>query len=171
VVEGCELRPDSAGIGRFRGFPGYTIRYRALKPLAASYLLDRTKVGAYGVHGGASGKVNVGRLHVGADAQEYAKAAMVPVPPGGVVELSLGGGGGYGPPAERDPAAVHSDIREGYISEQAARHDYPHAFELSGNAAADARHAGPEDAPARDSQGGGVSAISPSSRRSASESK
>ena len=40
-----------------------------------------------------------------------------------------GGGGGYGSPSERDPDAVHDDVREGYISEEAARASYPHAFE------------------------------------------
>jgi N-methylhydantoinase B len=45
-----------------------------------------------------------------------------------VVHLHTGGGGGYGPPSERDPAAVHADVRAGHLSEQAARELYPHAF-------------------------------------------
>jgi N-methylhydantoinase B len=56
------------------------------------------------------------------------KATGVPVPAGAVLHLHTGGGGGFGPPAERDPAAVHEDVREGYVSEAAARRDYPHAF-------------------------------------------
>jgi N-methylhydantoinase B len=40
-----------------------------------------------------------------------------------------GGGGGYGPPGERDREAVLADVREGYVSEAAAREHYPHAFE------------------------------------------
>jgi N-methylhydantoinase B len=53
----------------------------------------------------------------------------VPVPRGSTVHLHTGGGGGYGPPAERDPEAVAGDVREGYLSEAAARAAYPHAFE------------------------------------------
>ena len=45
------------------------------------------------------------------------------------MQLRTGGGGGYGAPAERDPAAVLADVRDGYISEAHARAHYPHAFE------------------------------------------
>ena len=45
-----------------------------------------------------------------------------------MLELRTGGGGGFGEPALRDPAAVASDIREGYLTEARARLDYPQAF-------------------------------------------
>jgi N-methylhydantoinase B len=45
-----------------------------------------------------------------------------------VFELRTGGGGGFGDAARRDPAAVASDVREGYVTEARARADYPHAF-------------------------------------------
>ena len=32
-------------------------------------------------------------------------------------------------PSEPDPEAVRSDLHEGYVSEDAARRDYPHAFD------------------------------------------
>jgi len=35
-----------------------------------------------------------------------------------------GGGGGFGSPSERDREALNRDIREGYISAEAARRDY-----------------------------------------------
>jgi N-methylhydantoinase B len=53
----------------------------------------------------------------------------VRVPKGATLELTCGGGGGWGPPAERDPEAVHSDIAEGYTTEAHARRHYPHAFD------------------------------------------
>ena len=34
------------------------------------------------------------------------------------------GGAGFGPPAERDPAAVRADVLEGYLSPEAALRDY-----------------------------------------------
>jgi N-methylhydantoinase B len=131
LVEGCELRADSAGIGKFRGYPGFAIRYRALRPMSATVFLDRTKVGAYGLHGGGTGAVNAASLTRQGQVQEHTKSMMVPVVPGDVIELRLGGGGGYGHPAEREPAAVHADVREGYVTEEAARRDYPHAFPVS----------------------------------------
>jgi N-methylhydantoinase B len=53
----------------------------------------------------------------------------VAVPKGATAHLRTGGGGGYGPPEERDPAAVQRDVREEYLSESYARRHYPHAFE------------------------------------------
>jgi N-methylhydantoinase B len=44
------------------------------------------------------------------------------------VQVESGGGGGYGSPTERDRQAVLDDLREGYLSEEAARAQYPHAF-------------------------------------------
>ena len=58
----------------------------------------------------------------------FGKATRLHCPRGSTLELTCGGGGGYGPPDEREPDQVHSDIVEGYVSEQAARADYPHAF-------------------------------------------
>ncbi len=38
--------------------------------------------------------------------------------------LELPGGGGYGPPWERDPARVVADVRAGYVSVAQARDAY-----------------------------------------------
>ena len=46
------------------------------------------------------------------------------VPSDTVVTVELPGGGGYGPPAGRDPARVLDDVREGYVSPERAREDY-----------------------------------------------
>jgi N-methylhydantoinase B len=43
---------------------------------------------------------------------------------GDVIEVATGGGGGYGDPLERPPAAVRSDVRDGYISRETAREAY-----------------------------------------------
>jgi len=52
------------------------------------------------------------------------KATQHPIEAGERVRILTGGGGGYGPPAERDPEAVRRDVREGYVSGEAARRDY-----------------------------------------------
>jgi N-methylhydantoinase B len=44
--------------------------------------------------------------------------------PGDVVCLRTAGGGGYGPPSERDPQLVSRDIDDGYISEAEASELY-----------------------------------------------
>jgi N-methylhydantoinase B len=60
------------------------------------------------------------------------KGTAIELPAGSLIDIATGGGGGYGPPAERDPEAVRADVREGYVSEAAARRDYPHAFASEG---------------------------------------
>ena len=44
--------------------------------------------------------------------------------PGELLRLHFPGGGGYGDPAERDPAAIEDDIAKGYVSVEAARSVY-----------------------------------------------
>jgi len=41
-----------------------------------------------------------------------------------VVTLDIPGGGGFGSPLKRDPAQVLVDVRDGYVSIEAARADY-----------------------------------------------
>ena len=38
--------------------------------------------------------------------------------------LDKAGGGGYGDPKKRDPAAIRSDLREGYVTPEGAKRDY-----------------------------------------------
>ena len=40
------------------------------------------------------------------------------------VRLETPGGGGFGDPAERDPARIARDVRLGYVTADAARRDY-----------------------------------------------
>jgi N-methylhydantoinase B len=40
---------------------------------------------------------------------------------GDIVTLSVGGGGGYGPPAERTSERIAADLEDGIISDAAAR--------------------------------------------------
>ena len=47
-----------------------------------------------------------------------------PVPVKSEVIVRTGGGGGWGDPLERDPAAVRADVQEEFISAKSAREDY-----------------------------------------------
>ena len=46
------------------------------------------------------------------------------VPSGERLLVEMPGGGGMGPPRERDPAAVRRDVRLGYVSREAAKREY-----------------------------------------------
>jgi 5-oxoprolinase (ATP-hydrolysing)/N-methylhydantoinase B len=52
------------------------------------------------------------------------KFANVRFEPGDPIKLTTPGGGGYSEPAERDREAVRKDVRERYVSEEAARELY-----------------------------------------------
>ena len=45
-------------------------------------------------------------------------------PAGSLVVFDVPGSGGYGPPAERDPARLREDLRDGYVAPEGAMRDY-----------------------------------------------
>jgi N-methylhydantoinase B len=52
------------------------------------------------------------------------KVTDVKIRRGQKVRLETPGGGGFGDPAQRDPAKVARDVRLGYVTPEAARRDY-----------------------------------------------
>ena len=130
LLEKIELAPDSCGPGRHRGGLGIDMHFRCLEDAYVTAAIERTKNAPWGLEGGLPARANSGVLHhTDGSTEPVAKATRLLVPKGATLVLHNGGGGGYGPPSERDPAAVHEDLREGYISEEHARQHYPHAFE------------------------------------------
>jgi N-methylhydantoinase B len=133
VVRRFELAQDSGGIGEFRGGPGLDIQYEALVDSYWTVAFERTKTPPWGLFGGGHGRPNRFRvLHPDGSIEELGKATRLLVPKGSLIEISTGGGGGYGPPTHRSVEAVLDDIREGYTSEGEARTSYPHAFDTEG---------------------------------------
>ncbi len=115
VVERKALREDSGGAGKYRGGLGQVIAFRARtgRPLFCSVLCDRTRHPARGFFGGGPGAL--GEVLLDGVPPANPKAEQV-VPPGTLVEVRLPGGGGYGPPAERDPELHARDLLEGYVT-------------------------------------------------------
>ena len=129
LVERFEYAEDSGGAGKYRGGLGVDIYYRALAECWLTLPWERMRTPPWGLQGGGEARPNQFRLRKpDGSARESFKATGVHCPEGAVLEFETGGGGGFGPPAERDPAAVESDLANGYVSEQAARDAYPHAF-------------------------------------------
>lgn len=124
-VVGYGLIQDSCGHGRQRGGLGL---YRSFEILAdqtnfACYS-DRAKIAPYGLFGGTEGKRT--RCEIVRDGEVISLKTKVQLElrKGDVLTLYAAGGAGYGPPAERDGADIARDIREGFISEAAARAAY-----------------------------------------------
>ena len=134
VIERYELAADSGGAGRHRGGLGVVGRYRPSEDCLLSMLWEQTQTPGWGVAGGRAADPNWYRItRPDGTTHEGAKVGTYPLPAGSVVETRSGGGGGWGPPEERDPDAVHADVRLGYVSEREARRAYPHAFGEAGS--------------------------------------
>ncbi|HEU5274346.1 MAG TPA: hydantoinase B/oxoprolinase family protein [Xanthobacteraceae bacterium] len=125
LIERYELRADSGGAGRHRGGLGVELTYRALQKAVTNVNCERTKDPPWGLHGGKPGAVNEALL-VRRDGSEerLLKATGVPMEPGDRLTFRTAGGGGWGDPRGRDPAALADDIAKGYVSREAARRDY-----------------------------------------------
>jgi N-methylhydantoinase B len=111
------LRAGSGGAGRFRGGLGLVREWTFTAEsglLNASF--DAFESRPYGLAGGEAGAG--GRLVVvrdGAETDLPAKTIGYRLRPGDVVRLETPGGGGWGDPAARDPAAAAADRAEGYL--------------------------------------------------------
>jgi N-methylhydantoinase B len=125
-IEQFSLREDSGGAGKFRGGMGFRKVYRILRPCLLGTNLDRTKYPPWGVQGGQEGKAGRFTLVKSGESQERSveKENAYQLQPGDLVCVETGGGGGYGPPAERSLALIQRDLDAGYVSAVAAKKDY-----------------------------------------------
>jgi N-methylhydantoinase B len=126
-VERYEIEPDSGGAGRYRGGCGARRVWRMLDGADATGALcmERMTSPPFGLLGGKAGAPAVVTLTTpdGATRHLRSKGAFA-APAGSVVDMATPGSGGFGPVAERDPAAIGRDLVDGYVSEQAAQRDY-----------------------------------------------
>ena len=128
VVDRLALAQDSGGAGRYRGGAGVDLHFRMLEETNITTICDRTKNVPWGLKDGGEGRGNNARVRMpDGTIHVVPKTTRFVVPKGGVLEIATGGGGGFGPAAERPVDEVLADLREGYISETFARAHYPHA--------------------------------------------
>jgi N-methylhydantoinase B len=117
VFETHEYRPGSAGEGQYRGGYGGDMRLRveAEGSTNANTAGEGIVHGARGINGGQDGAPHdYTLLAPGAAPRKLkSKEINIPVPSGSVIHVRSGGGGGWGDPALRDPAARRADEAEG----------------------------------------------------------
>lgn len=122
MVEAYELVQDSGGPGKWRG--GMTLRrqIRVMDHDATAHVGGTNAVIApFGLFGGASGTPTTLELDEGVEPFEKRVGF---VPSGKSIAIVPASGGGYGDPKTRDRDLVRKDLREGRISEAAAREVY-----------------------------------------------
>ena len=120
-----ELVPDSGGAGRWRGGLSLEREYEVLEDATVIRRFDRTRFPPNGVAGGKPGSRSSFVIRVGTGEEQVTPGSgRYEMRSGERFILKSAGGGGYGDPRRRDPAALERDIAEGYVSEKGARRDY-----------------------------------------------
>jgi N-methylhydantoinase B len=127
LVDEYALVPDSGGAGKYRGGLGIARQISATRDgVVFSVRSDGHVLGAPGLAGGREGGTARLLRNVGTARQEElsSKTASIVLTAGETIRLETPGGGGFGDPAGRDPAALAADIRGGKVSLARARQDY-----------------------------------------------
>lgn len=123
VIWRKEYRADSGGAGEFRGGLGQVMEVGSLDraPFALSAYYDRIEHPPRGREGGLNGAAGQVRLSSG---RPLRGKGLQTVPTSERVVIAMPGGGGLGDPRKRPAKAVANDVRQGFVSAEAARRDY-----------------------------------------------
>lgn len=118
-LERYALEADSFGQGKHRGGSGFSREYSVLKDgVVFAIYADRYRYAPQGLFGGEEGQRGYCELKRNGVTERLASKSMVTLNRGDRVKVFMGGGGGYGDPAERDPALIEADIANGMASAQ-----------------------------------------------------
>lgn len=126
-IQRYALRPDSGGAGRWRGGCGMELTFRALTDdtNVLGRGMERLLFRPWGSNGGKPGApgeliVNRGRP----DERRLGKIDVLTINAGDTVTFLTPGAGGWGDPAQRTTDAVLHDLRNGFVTVEAAARDY-----------------------------------------------
>jgi N-methylhydantoinase B len=127
MVDYYRLVPDSGGAGRYRGGLGGERSVTARQDITISTTIDRAVCAPWGLQEGLDGFPNRVALRLNGELKDDLPNAKVPqkvLRKDDAVIVRGGGGGGFGSPLERPAEIVQEDVRQGYVSVQAARDLY-----------------------------------------------
>ena len=125
MIERYGYVPNSGGAGKFRGGLALIRQYRFLAEEGVLQLrTDRRAHVPYGLQGGRGGTPSMNLLCRDGEPRELPAKCRLTIRRGDVFQHVLGGAGGWGNPAERDPARVAHDVAEGKLSAEHASSEY-----------------------------------------------
>ncbi|MDA0635586.1 hydantoinase B/oxoprolinase family protein [Nonomuraea sp. MCN248] len=130
--ERLELIPDSCGAGRFRGGVGVLRQVRYLADGEVLSMKKKSKTRPWALDGGHEPEPSEMVLWPGTDREQRVGMYRATMRAGDRFVNRTAGGGGYGDPLDRDPAAVVADVLDGYVSAEAAERVYGVVVEDSG---------------------------------------
>ncbi len=124
-IDRYELIEDSEGAGQHRGGLGLRRDYRFIDhEVSFTVLSDRDRWGPEGLAGGQAGGKARYILDPEGQHVELGSKTTIALAADTIFSYRTCGGGGYGPPHQRDPQAVAEDVREGKVSAERARAAY-----------------------------------------------
>jgi N-methylhydantoinase B len=120
-VRAFELVQDSAGAGRYRGGVGYAREFEMLEDSVLTVRSANHRFTAWGQSGGLEPRASRVILNPHrADREELGPIETRALKAGDVIRFERSGGAGYGLPETRAADAVRDDVRDGYVSAEAA---------------------------------------------------
>ena len=121
-----ELIRDSGGAGQFRGGLGIRREYINLADARFSIRSAKHVIPPNGMAGGGAGAPGDIWMNPETDKAKRlpTRYADYPLKEGDIFRLDTPGGGGYGDAYARPPDLVLADVREGFVSAEAAARDY-----------------------------------------------
>jgi len=129
-IVGYGLVPDSGGAGHRRGGLAVFRDYEFLDDTAhVSLWFERKVTPPWGLFGGLAGQTpSIELKRPGKESLHALKCSHVTTGSGSCLRAVTGGGGGYGPPLERERDRVEADLADGYISQAAGSEVYGYAI-------------------------------------------
>jgi N-methylhydantoinase B len=136
IVESYALREDSGGAGKHRGGLGTEQVVRALDEISFNAQIERVDCRPWGLFGGLSALGNEVQLKRDGEDIRFPTGKVLAqfLKKGDVYTLRSGGGGGCGTPLDRKLGDVENDVRQGYVSAEAAHQFYGVEFNADGRA-------------------------------------
>ncbi len=121
-LQGFSLITDSGGPGEYRGGLGMRREYVVKQPSRYAGGSPRNIAPAHGIEGGLDGIAGAVTVNPGSpyERRYVGLISNVMLEKGDVVRVETGSAGGAGNPKERDRGRVVSDLRNGYITTDAA---------------------------------------------------